>query len=77
MIAFAASSGRIARFRICRTVVEKLIAVVLDQHIRDRSNGEKSLDDFMRDLFRNPLQESPVTTEVLLERLSSWVERKS
>lgn len=51
-----------------------MLAVVLDQHIRTKTNGEKSLDDFMRELFRTPLDPNKVDSEVLFERLKSWVE---
>lgn len=51
-----------------------MLAVVIDQHIRTKTNGEKSLDDFMRELFRKPLDPNKVDSEVLFERLKSWVE---
>jgi predicted metalloprotease with PDZ domain len=51
-----------------------LLALMIDQHIRERTEGRQSLDDLMVDLFRNPLQGQPSTTEELLERIRRWVD---
>ncbi len=50
-----------------------MIAIMIDEHIRTRTQGTKSLDDFMIDLFRNP-PPSPVTSQLLLQRIGAWVE---
>jgi len=51
-----------------------LVALMLDEHIAQRSNGTKSLDDFMIDLFLHPIADSPITTESLLTRIQTWVD---
>lgn len=50
-----------------------LVALLMDEHLRTRSKGKQSLDDFMLDLFQNkPI--APVTSRALLERIGKWVD---
>ncbi len=51
-----------------------MLAVFLDEQIRTQSEGRQSLDDLIVDLFRNPIAEHPMTTELLLDRISQFVD---
>jgi predicted metalloprotease with PDZ domain len=51
-----------------------LLALMLDEHIRSRSEGKQSIDNLMLDLFENPISQQPITTEHLLERINDFVD---
>ncbi len=53
-----------------------LVALLLDEHIRHRSDGRQSLDDFMLDLFRRPIAGAPITSDVLLRRIGEWADEE-
>ena len=48
------------------------VAIVLDQAIRDASDRERSLDDFMRAVLRDTRSGPAVTNDSLLARIARW-----
>ena len=50
-----------------------LVALLIDEHLKARSKGKQSLDDFSLDLFKNK-PSAPVTSRSLLERIGKWVD---
>ncbi|MFO1062501.1 MAG: hypothetical protein U0892_01335 [Pirellulales bacterium] len=50
-----------------------LAALWLDEQIRLKSNGAKSVDDFLLDLFHNPPKDDLITCDTLLSQIEPWI----
>jgi predicted metalloprotease with PDZ domain len=53
-----------------------LVAVLLDREIRTRSRGERSLDDFIREVVARGRAGEKVGTESLLLRIARWTDEE-
>lgn len=51
-----------------------VVALLLDAGIRERSGGQRSLDDFMRDAVERGRRGERVSTESLLARIGEWTD---
>jgi len=51
-----------------------LVALLLDRELRRRSDGRRSLDDFMRDAVARGRKGEQVETDALLRRVAEWTD---